>query len=192
MKLKDLLKEIFKDGPLPDENLGNNYMDYVIKGKMLESIKPELLKCDEFKDVNINIINLPSDTKIYKLRPSKYSGSIDLYSIMLTPEIYDPSDIDKPVKDGISISPTIIDSTTFTPYKKITIQWNTEKIQDINVVGGNDLDDFKKDLYNKLDALFIKPKEYQTKGKRGILFRCIFSEEPKPIIDPCDLYSFEL
>jgi len=55
MKLKDLLKEIFKDEPLPDENLGNNYMDYVIKGKMLESIKPELLKCDEFKDININI-----------------------------------------------------------------------------------------------------------------------------------------
>lgn len=118
MKLKDLLKEIFKDGPLPDENLGNNYMDYVIKGKMLESIKPELLKCDEFKDVNINIINLPLDTKTYKLRPSKYNGSIDLYSIMLTPEIYDPSDIGKPVKDGISISPCFYDETTFTIQKK--------------------------------------------------------------------------
>lgn len=192
MKLKDLLKEIFKDGPLPDENLGNNYIDYVIKGKMLESIKPELLKCDEFKDVNINIINLPLDTKTYKLRPSKYKGSIDLYSIMLTPEIYDPSDIGKPVKDGISISPCFYDEITFTPHKKITIQWNVEKIQDINAVGGNDLDDFKKDLYSKLDNLIANPKEYQIKGKRCILFRCTFSEKPTEVIDPCDSLCFEL
>jgi len=54
------------------------------------------------------------------------------------------------------------------------------------------LDNFKKDLYSKLDNLFANPKEYQIKGKRGILFRCIFSEEPIEIIDPCDSLCFEL
>lgn len=126
---------------------------------VLSVISDELLAFDEFKDVKkINILNMPiyktkkgsnipisnDDTYLggetdtihsvcYKLNDGEctLNEEIDLYSISLTPVIYDPKDInDITNKIGVYRTPLLYDPKTFAPTERISITWSTVGIKD--------------------------------------------------------------
>jgi hypothetical protein len=171
MKLKELLTERFAD------NLAYPTDQYLKKD--LEPLKEELLKCEEFMfcegiefmDYPTQIIEDATHTsQTFKLYDdTKFKGKVYLYNLSLTPEMYDPNLLLKPVKNGAAIGPTIYDPMDFTPRKHILLTWNPEMAQDIS--GINKELTFKNDIHKLLDDVLENPEEYKVKGERGVLLR---------------------
>jgi hypothetical protein len=185
MKLADLLQVIFKNGPI--DNNKNDIVDYIISGDVLKRYKDELMKCDEFKEVlDIQFLSFPlieknnrkSQVKSYIVKEGmKLQGNVILYSITLTPEIFKPNF--EIVKDGASISPTIYNTVTFTPYKIISLTWTPELAQDISVTTFGETE-LKKQLHDTLDKILDNPDEYIIKGQRSIIIRGLFDSSGDP------------
>ncbi len=195
MKLKELLDEIFKDGPKPI-NDGSFITDYCLYGsKNLEPYKQKLLECDEFKGLSdIVFVDLPTfelngKTVIvptYKVGDeTKFKGVGYILSVSLTPKIYDPNKLHTPVKDGAVITPTTYNSQTLEPSKKIVLEFSPEMAQDnvINKILGKvegsteDPDSIlRKHLHDLLDKVLDNPKEYVPEGHRGVMIRGVFDE----------------
>jgi hypothetical protein len=171
MKLKELLTERFAD------NLAYPTDQYLKKD--LEPLKEELLKCEEFMfcddivfmDLPIQIIEEATHaSQTFKLYDdTKFKGKVYLYNLSLSPEMYDPNLLLKPVKHGAAIGPTIYDPMDFTPRKHILLTWNPEMAQDM--IGVNKELTFKNDIHKLLDDVLENPEEYKVKGERKILLR---------------------
>ena len=191
MKIKELLDVVFKDGPVKHENF--NITDYCLYGKKhLEHIKEEILKCEEFSEcTELTILDNPAyenDGKSCKVQTykviegQKFGGKGFLLSISLSPEIFNPETIHKPVKDGACITPTLYDPLTFEPTKKIVLQFSPERVQDgisnnVEVIG--------QELHDLLDKVLDNPQDYQIKGERSVLVRGIFeTNEIVTVIHP--------
>lgn len=102
----------------------------------------------------------------------KFKGKGYLYSISLTPELYDPSKMLEPVKNGAAISPAIYNPMTFEPTKHILLTWSPEMVQDILNI---DTEQEQRQIIHKLlDDVLDNPKEYRMKGTRHVLIRGIF------------------
>ncbi len=171
MKLKELLDKIFENGPLPTTE--NGRVDYEISYNLLSLIKDKLLECDEFKETNsLTIMETPIQNNVSshtaKLTDGNiFKGNVQIYSISLTPVIYEPENWMNPVKDGCTITPTMYNPETFEPYKKIILNVDVE----------NMVDNFEKGrvkLHEILDKMLDNPMGYSSKGTRGILIRGIF------------------
>lgn len=180
MKLKELLDEIFKDGPIEQEKFG--IIDYTLYGKKhLELIKDKLLQLEEFSELDeLTILDHPTyeidgnvyTTNTYKLvEGQKFGGKGFLLSVSLTPETYDPDTIHTPVKDGACISQTVYDPETFEPFKKIVLQFSPERIQD-GISNHENL--IRQELHELLDKILDNPQDYQVKGERHVLVRGVF------------------
>jgi hypothetical protein len=183
MKLKELLDEIFKDGPIQTNQFG--LTDYTLYGSQtLEPLKDKLLECDEFKNLHsLRFVDTPTFragdevyvVETYKLMDvSKFKGAGVILSIALTPEIYDPNILFKPVKDGAAITPSFYDPTNFEPYKRIILEFSPERIQD-GISNHEEI--IRQELHDLLDKVLDNPEDYRVKGERSVLVRGVFQKE---------------
>lgn len=193
MKLKELVDNIFKDGPKPYDSMGFNVPNYTLYGeKELSEYKDKLLQCEEFSEVNelefmtmpfITINDKPVQAESLIINDGvKIKGKCYLLSVMYTPEIYDPKSLNETVKDGASITPTIYDPTTFEPTKKITLSFSPERKQDPSNLEFDQEQLIKQELHDLLDKVLDRPEEYLVKGVRKVLIRGIFENIESPNI----------
>lgn len=173
MKLAEFLTEL--TNTIPDVfNQGN---ENFLQGERLRvSFLLEKLKTlDEFSDCELDIIDTPFydglQTEVLKLsKNTKFKGKLHLYSITLTPKMYNPDEFKKPVKDGCVLTPTMYNPEDFTPFKEIIIRFNPESEP------GTTEEMKKEQIKAKLEEILSNPQEYESKAERGILIRGIFSE----------------
>jgi hypothetical protein len=180
MKLEEFVTKIYEERP----ELGMTPLfDPILNSKVLEEVKDELLKFDAFSECDdLEIVHFPTfkleDDKVLTTQTYKYSegikfkGKCYLYSISLTPELYDPSKILEPVKNGAAISPAIYNPMTFEPTKHILLTWSPEMAQDLSV--NKDETTLRNDIHKLLDDVLDNPEEYRMKGTRHIMMRGIF------------------
>lgn len=188
MKLKDLLKDIFSNGPLPQETtFTGGFDDYCLDRYYLEMFKDMILECEEFEEVdNLIITQYPvfendngqvNAVKNYLMTDGvKFKDSCYLYSISLTPQMYDPTGKWDYVKNNALITPTQYDRNTFTPLKEFRIAWSPELAQDVR--GWSLLEQeisLRERLHQTLDDMIDNPHEYQVHGIRKIMIRGILN-----------------
>jgi hypothetical protein len=184
MKLKEFLEVALiskKDNPmLTNDKFTDETCFY---GNELDKYKNIIKECDEFaKCDSLDILTMPlvkgKNGEIYTTNTIKLSdltefkGRCYLLSLGLTPEMYDPSRLLKPVKNGAAMGPTIYDIDTFEPRKHILLTWSPEMAQDVS--GANDELTLRNDIHKLLDDVLDNPEEYKTKGLRGVLVRGLF------------------
>lgn len=185
MKLKEFLEVALlskKDNP---NQYNETFVDETcLYGKELDKYKNIIKECDEFvKCDSLDILTMPlvkgkNNDKIYTTNTIKLSDLVEfkgrcyLLSLGLTPEMYDPSRLLKPVKNGAAMGPTIYDPSTFEPRKHILLTWSPEMAQDVS--GANDELTLRNDIHKLLDDVLDNPEEYKTKGLRGVLVRGLF------------------
>jgi hypothetical protein len=181
MKLKELLTEIFGEKPNNDHQFGFDGLTLYGRDN-LSQYKERILQCDEFSEcTELNFMNMPmllsnDDTPLkadsHKLvEGQKFKGVCYLLSLSLTPEVFNPDTIHTPVKDGACITPLVYNPETFSPFKKIVLQYNTERVQDGLIDGDYEL---RVEMKNLLDKVLDNPYDYQVKGERGVLVRGVF------------------
>jgi hypothetical protein len=152
-------------------------------GAELEKYKKIIKECDEFaKCDSLDILPMPlvkgKNDKIYTTETIKLSdlmefkGRCYLLSLSLTPEMYDPTQLIKPVKNGAAIGPVMYDPMTFEPRKHILLTWSPEMAQDM--VGMDNESTLRNDIHKLLDDVLDNPEEYKTKGTRHVLVRGLF------------------
>lgn len=153
------MKPITKLQTYLDSIIGENDAENTLKNELLSEIKDILLTFEEFKNVKkINILPMPTylakkgsyiptsidDTYLggetdtihsvcYKLIDGEctLNEEIDLYSIWLTPVLYEQNDLNYVRnKIGVYRTPLIYDPNTFTPTEQISITWSTAGIKD--------------------------------------------------------------
>ena len=180
MKLEEFVTKIYNERPELDMTLS---FDPILNSKVLEEVKDELLKFDVFSECDdLEIIHFPAFklegdksvmTETFKYEEGmKFKGKCYLYSITLTPEMYNPIKAFEPVKNGASMSPTVYDPKTFEPRKHILLTWSPEMAQDL--IGTNDEKTLRNDIHKLLDDVLDNHEEYMTKGTRYVLIRCVF------------------
>ena len=179
MKLEEFVTKIYDERPeLDTESFGP-----ILNSKVLEEVKDELLKFDVFSECDdLEIVHFPTfkvgEDKTLTAQTYKYSegikfkGKCYLYNISLTPELYDPSKMLEPVKNGAAISPAIYNPMTFEPTKHILLTWSPEMAQDLSVT--KDETTLRNDIHKLLDDVLDNPEEYRMKGTRHIMMRGIF------------------
>ena len=178
MKLKEFI-EIVELGKTENDSFNELY------GKQLKKYKDIILKTDEFKDCkSLDILEHPvsksKDGKVltpYTIKLSdimKFKGRCYLLSLTLTPEMYDPSLMLKPVKDGAAIGPTIYNSITFEPTRQILLSYNPS----VHFNFDNKFEpteEFKRnEIHQLLDKVLDNFDEYQIKGVKEVLVRGLF------------------
>ena len=180
MKLEEFVTKIYNERP---ELNTDGFFNPFLNSKELEEVKDELLKFDVFSECDdLEIVHYPTfkvgDDKVLSVQTYKYKegmkfkGKGYLYSISLTPELYDPSKMLEPVKNGASISPTVYDPMTFEPRKHILLTWSPEMAQDLSVT--KDETTLRNDIHKLLDDVLDNPEEYRMKGTRYITIRGVF------------------
>ena len=184
MKLKEFLEVALlgkKDNP---NQYNETFVDETcLYGKELDKYKNIIKECDEFaKCDSLEILKMPLVKKVgggvYTANTIKLSdlmefkGRCYLLSLGLTPEMYDPNQLIKPVKNGAAMGPTIYDPSTFEPRKHILLTWSPDVTQDL--LGTNNEETLRNDIHKLLDDVLDNPEEYQTKGFRGVYVRGLF------------------
>ena len=179
MKLKELIEIVELS-----RNDNGLHMDNLLYGKDLEKYKKIIMNTDEFKECDsLEILEHPLvkdnngeilTTSTVKLSDvMKFKGKCYLLSLALTPVMYDPNQLIKPVKNGAAMGPVIYDPMTFEPRKHILLTWTPEMAQDL-FEGTNNEETLRNDIHKLLDDVLDNPEEYQTKGFRGLLVRGLF------------------
>ena len=179
------LKEFVEIALIGKEDVLNTLTGSVgaLYGAELEKYKKIIKECDEFaKCDSLDILTMPlvkgENDKIYTTETIKLSdlmefkGRCYLLSLSLTPEMYDPTQLIKPVKNGAAIGPVMYDPMTFEPRKHILLTWSPEMSQDM--VGMDNESTLRNDIHKLLDDVLDNPEEYKTKGTRHVLVRGLF------------------
>jgi hypothetical protein len=181
------LKEFVEIALIGKEDVLNTLTDIesfgALYGVELEKYKKIIKECDEFaKCDSLDILPMPlvkgKNDKIYTTETIKLSdlmefkGRCYLLSLSLTPEMYDPTQLIKPVKNGAAIGPVMYDPMTFEPRKHILLTWSPEMAQDM--VGMDNESTLRNDIHKLLDDVLDNPEEYKTKGTRHVLVRGLF------------------
>ena len=184
MNLKEFLLDAVKNNV--DERFP--FGDGTLYGKKaLEPIKDKLLEFPEFSGLtSIEILDTPvfeidGEPKViptYKLGDVlKFEGKGYLLSLFFTPEIFNPENLNKPVKDGACITPLVYDPITFEPKKKIVIEFSPERAQDMEFLDQDAV--LRQELHDLLDKILNNPEEYTVKGERHVMLRGFFDEVDK-------------
>ncbi len=181
MKLRELIDEIQKHFQIKtiENTISNEY--FTLYPPHLKLFKEQLQSCDEFKYVDLEILNLPnivnetgdlqiSSGSLLITDNIKLSGRIYIYSIWLTPEMYSPNEIIQVVKDNAGITPTMFDEEDFTPHKYIIMKFSPEELQNVKASNVDSPDRLK----SLLEKVLNNPAEYQVKGRRDVVIRGIF------------------
>ena len=170
-------------------------------GAELEKYKKIIKECDEFaKCDSLDILTMPlvkgENDKIYTTETinlsdlMEFKGRCYLLSLSLTPEMYDPTQLIKPVKNGAAIGPVMYDPMTFEPRKHILLTWSPEMAQDM--VGMDNESTLRNDIHKLLDDVLDNPEEYKTKGTRHVLVRGLFEVVDKNDGSDVDRKVYEL
>jgi hypothetical protein len=180
MKLKEFVEIV--QVTHPDDNLLTDNQMY---GKNLEKYKEIILKTDEFKECeSLDILEYPvsksKDGKVltpYTIKLSdimKFKGRCYLLSLTLTPEMYDPTLMLTPVKDGAAIGPAVYDPITFEPKRQILLTYNPS----VHFNFDNKFEpteEFKRnEIHQLLDKVLDNFDEYKIKGTKEVLVRGLF------------------
>ena len=185
MKLKEFLEVALISKKNHTWPSGVKFVDETcLYGENLDEYKHLIKECDEFaKCDSLDILTMPlvkgKKDKIYTTETIKLSdlmefkGRCYLLSLSLTPEMYDPSQLIKPVKNGAAMGPTMYDQMTFEPRKHILLTWTPEMAQDL-FEGTNNEETLRNDIHKLLDDVLDNPEEYKTKGLRAVLVRGLF------------------
>ena len=190
MKLEEFVTNLCDEKAMLNQKNAESTIDYlkgmdpILNSKELEEVKDELLKLDVFSECDdLEIVHIPTfvleDGKTVSAQNFKYNegmkikGKCHLYSISLTPVMYDPNQLIKPVKNGAAMGPTIYDPMTFEPRKHILLTWTPEMAQDL-FEGTNNEETLRNDIHKLLDDVLDNPEEYRTKGTRHVLIRGVF------------------
>ena len=155
--------------------------DFTLYPKHLSLIKEQLQACDEFKDCELKILTLPNISNTFgseqvsseslALTPGiKFNGKIYIFSMWLTPEMYDPSVFLKKMKKDAGITQVIFNEETFEPYKYLIMKFSPEELQNVKASNVNSPDRLK----SLLEKVLNNPTEYQIKGDRFVVIRGIF------------------
>jgi hypothetical protein len=207
MKLEEFVTKLCDEKTMLNQKNAESTIDYlkgmdpILNSKVLEEVKDELLKFDVFSECDdLEIVHIPAfvleDGKAVLAQSFKYEegmkikGKCYLYSISLTPEMYDPIKAFEPVKNGASISPTVYDPMTFEPRKHILLTWSPEMAQDLR--GSNDETTLRNDIHKLLDDVLDNPEEYRTKGTRHVIIRGVFETVENKRREPSYLVGEEL
>jgi hypothetical protein len=209
MKLKDLLENIFSERK-NDETLGLHLTGPDMLSDYIEDIKntDEFIDCEELVVMKFPVTIVEDGKKIenktFKVADGqKFKGKCYLWSVSLTPEMFDYKKIYEPVLDGSSITPTLYDPLTFKPKKKIVMEFNPElSYEDAFGVYANPsmIEDFhqekekdlRKELHDLLDRILDNPEDYQIKGDKGLIVRGFFEEvQTGKDIEKTDLLGIE-
>ena len=180
MKLKEFVEIV--QVTHPDDNLLTDNQMY---GKNLEKYKEIILKTDEFKECeSLDILEHPlskdKNGKIltpYTVKLSdvmKFKGRCYLLSLTLTPEMYDPTLMLKPVKDGAAIGPTVYDPITFEPKRQILLTYNPSVHFNIKNPFEPTEEMKRGEIHQLLDKVLDNFDEYKIKGVKGVLVRGLF------------------
>lgn len=180
MKLKEFVEIVQLSHP--EDNL---LMDKQLYGKNLEKYKEIILKTDEFKDCeSLDILEHPvsksKDGNVltpYTIKLSdimKFKGRCYLLSLTLTPEMYDPTLMLTPIKDGAAIGPTMYDPITYEPKRQILLTYNPS----VHFNFDNKFEpteEFKRnEIHQLLDKVLDNFDEYHIKGVKEVLVRGLF------------------
>ena len=199
MKLKEFL-EIALIGEQNESNLGL-FDENVIYGENLEKYKEFIMNTDEFKECDsLEILEYPLvksrngeilTVPTIKLSDvMKFKGKCYLLSLGLTPEMYDPNQLLKPVKNGAAMGPAIYDPSTFEPRKHILLTWSPDVTQDLS--GTNNEETLRNDIHKLLDDVLDNPDEYKTKGFRGVYVRGLFEVIERGDVTEVKEYDIDL
>ena len=184
MKLKEFLEVAVLSKKNTLNLINPTFVDETcLYGEELDKYKNIIKECDEFaKCDSLDILTMPlvkgKKDKIYTTETIKLSdlmefkGRCYLLSLSLTPEMYDPSQLIKPVKHGAAMGPTMYDPLTFEPKKYILLSWIPEITQDI--LGLDTEKEQRQVIHKLLDDVLDNPEEYKTKGTRHVLVRGLF------------------
>ena len=184
MKLKEFLEVAVLSKKNTLNLINPTFVDETcLYGEELDKYKNIIKECDEFaKCDSLDILTMPlvkgKKDKIYTTETIKLSdlmefkGRCYLLSLSLTPEMYDPSQLIKPVKNGAAMGPTMYDPLTFEPKKHILLSWIPEITQDI--LGLDTEKEQRQVIHKLLDDVLDNPEEYKTKGTRHVLVRGLF------------------
>ena len=184
MKLKEFLEVAVLSKKNTLNLINPTFVDETcLYGEELDKYKNIIKECDEFtKCDSLDILTMPlvkgKKDKIYTTETIKLSDLIEfkgrcyLLSLSLTPEMYDPSQLIKPVKNGAAMGPTMYDPLTFEPRKHILLTWSPEITQDI--LGLDTEKEQRQVIHKLLDDVLDNPEEYKTKGTRHVLVRGLF------------------
>lgn len=184
MKLKEFLEVALLSKKNNPSLINETFVDETcLYGNELDKYKNIIKECDEFaKCDSLDILTMPlvkgKNDKVYTTQTIKISdltefkGKCYLLSLALTPEMYDPNQLLRPVKNGAAMGPTIYDPSTFEPRKHILLTWSPEMAQDVS--GANYDSTLRNDIHKLLDDVLNNPDEYKTKGFRGVLIRGLF------------------
>ena len=177
-KMQDLLKQ-------PEQILVGKYGHDTIYGKeQLEKIR-ELISqdetfkgCDEINFLSYPVVQVDGKTmsvQTYKWEEGlKFSGKSYILSLALTPKMYDPSQILKPIKNGAGLSPVLYNPENFEPVKKIILEFRPDRPQD-GITNHEAV--IRQELHDLLDKVLDNPENYLMEGKRELLIRGIFERE---------------
>ena len=207
MKLEEFVTKLCDEKAELNQKNAKSTIDYlkgvdpILNSKELEEVKDELLKFDVFSECDdLEIVHFPTfkvgEDKILTVQTFKYNegmkikGKCHLYSISLTPVMYDPNQLIKPVKNGAAMGPTVYDPMTFEPRKHILLSWSPEMAQDLS--GSNDETTLRNDIHKLLDDVLDNPEEYRTKGTRHVLIRGVFETVENKRREPSYLVGEEL
>ena len=184
MKLKEFLEVAVLSKKNTLNLINPTFVDETcLYGEELDKYNNIIKECDEFaKCDSLDILTMPlvkgKKDKIYTTETIKLSdlmefkGRCYLLSLSLTPEMYDPSQLIKPVKNGAAMGPTMYDPLTFEPTKHILLTWSPEITQDI--LGLDTEKEQRQVIHKLLDDVLDNPEEYKTKGTRHVLVRGLF------------------
>jgi len=183
MKLKEFLEVALLSKKNNPSLINETFVDETcLYGNELDKYKNIIKECDEFaKCDSLDILTMPlvkgENDKVYTTQTIKISdltefkGKCYLLSLALTPEMYDPNQLLRPVKNGAAMGPTIYDPSTFEPRKHILLTWSPVISFDSSA---NDELTLRNDIHKLLDDVLDNPEEYKTKGLRYVLVRGLF------------------
>lgn len=191
MKISEFLQDLFKiTGPTLNVSVDGSYM---LTPEMLKIpiIKDGLLKCEEFENTKeLIIMDAPSieievengktkkndSATMLLMEGIKFKEKVYLYSISLTPTIWEVEDYMKPVKDDVCVTPPICDPIYFTPRRGVTVFFSPEALQDSSAAGAFEEESFRDALIEKFKKALNNPKEYTPKEKKVVMIRGLMGE----------------
>lgn len=176
--IEDLILSAAKEVGQEWPSINTQYFPKEILEQLADYLKSSLrLKSVQWAELptgHLYPIEKPSENNAFKAskayRLTENDNSLSgkdaiVYSISLTPEVINSGDYHTPVKDGCSITPLLYDSTTFRPFRIITIrQWTMASFDNTE----DEMSEFAK---YKLNDILTNPQEYKVKGKRACIVR---------------------
>lgn len=195
MKLKDLIELHVSRKQEYFDNISIVNSSYLLYKSELELIIDELREVDEFKGVEIILVDnhalhytddltkkhllieIKGDLKIntlffesFVINENKEQLSKEkcyIHSITLTPEIFDPNKKLNPVKDGACISPDFYNPINFSKKKQVMLEFNVEEDIKLTI----------KNAKKLLEKIIKNENDYKVKGEKKVIVRGVFEKE---------------